>query len=633
MIEKVREQFEQLYQIELDLPEGLQPEYEIVSCLKYKEQKQVYLLRHKMTGKKAILKYGLGMYCNILREEWMRLLQLDGVGFPKGIYWEEQSDRCFLVREYVEGDTLGELTERGEGLGRQEALDAVVQVCMLLERLHLQKPPIIYRDIKPQNVVRTVQGAYVLIDLDTAREYKEGAEEDTVFMGTRGPASPEQFGYQQTDVRTDVYGVGMLLLYLLTGGYKKEALYNQPKRLVKLIETCTEFNPKDRYTSVAEVKKCIKELLKVKDLEKWESRNKKIRAAALVTAVVLLCAVVCGGVWFYKQKERPNVIEFANPKIEEVVRKRLYKPEGEILVEELEEVRSLIIVHDMVFDNWAEMENYKGNYWYELDDVELSPEKFDLSDLKYFTKLNTLVLEYQNIEELPELSHLPLTRVSFAHNEIEDVSALGKCKSLELLWISNNPIEDLSDLQGLDKLESLDVAFTGVDDLTPVISDTLESLYCNHTGVTDYAFLANCTGLKDVRVSDFTMTDAEYVAGLPGMEHLSFFDSKVNSLSVFREMKNLKGLELAGNKSLTSLEGIEYLTELSYLGLGGTSITALPENFSLERLNVLELTATGVTDFTPLRNCPRLQSLYVGEEMEEEAERQLQGSGIEVTGI
>jgi len=117
------------------------------------------------------------------------------------------------------------------------------------------------------------------------------------------------------------------------------------------------------------------------------------------------------------------------------------------------------------------------------------------------------------------------------------------------------------------------------------------------------------------------------------MENLSFFDSKVSSLLPFKEMENLKGLELAGNKSLTTLEGIEYLTELSYLGLSGTNVTELPKDLSLERLNVLELTATGVTDFTPLLNCPRLQTLYVGEEMEEEAKRQLQGSGIEITGI
>lgn len=631
MIEKAREQFEQLYQTELILPDGLKSEYEIVSCLKYKEQKQVYLLCRKGTGKRTILKYGAGKYRDILREEKNHLLQLEGDGFPKVLFWEEQADGCFLMREYVEGDTLEELIEREEGFGRQEALEATLQVCTLLERMHKQNPPVICRDIKPQNVVRTSQGNFVLIDLDTAREYKEGVEEDTVFMGTRGAASPEQFGFQQTDERTDVYGIGMLLLCLLTGSYKKEALRNQPGRLAKLVETCTEFNPKDRYAAVGDVKKYIKRLLKVKDLEKSE-RRRKITKIATVAAAVLLCAGI-GGVWLYQQKMRPKVMKFANPKIEQAVRERLYKPEGDILPEELEEVRSLILVHDMVFDSWAEMEDYKANYWYELDRVEPSPEQFDLSDLKYFTELNTLVLEYQNIEELPDLSHLPLRRVSFAHNEIEDISALKECTGLEIVWLSDNPIEELDALRGMDKLESLDVAFTCVEDLTPVISDTLENLYCNHTEVTDYAFLAQCTGLKDVRVSDFTMKDAEYLAGLPGMENLSFFDSKVSSLLPFKEMENLKGLELAGNKSLTSLEGIEYLTELSYLGLSGTNVTELPQAFSLERLNVLELTATGVTDFTPLLNCPRLQILYVGEEMVEEAKEQLHGSGIEITGI
>lgn len=633
MIEKVREQFDKMYQTKLQLPEKLEKEYEVISCLKHTEQKQVYLLRQKATGKKVVLKCGLGMYQVILKEECGLLMQMRGNGFPKVVAWEEQEDMYFLVREYVEGDTLKELMEKEETLTRREALEMTAQVCRLLNRLHSQKPPVIYRDVKPQNVVRTSQGECVLIDLDTARIYKEGVEEDTVFMGTRGLASPEQYGYQQTDVRTDVYGVGMLLLYLVTGGYDRGDLERQPQKVKKVIETCTAFNPKERYSSVQEVEKQLRKLLKVTDLEKAEYREKRLKTVVVTVTTLVFCLLISGAFFRYNAAERPKVMKFANSKIEQAVREMLQKPEGEILVEELNSVYTLIILGDRIFDNWEEMEAYRENYWFELDKIVPPVEECDLSDLAYFTNLKTLVLEYQNVTEIPDLSHLSLVRVSFAHNDIKDISALSNCTDMKILWLSNNPIEDVRALKNMRRLESLDIAETEVEDLTPVVSSLLESLYCNNTNVTDYTFLAQCTGLRDIRVSDFSKEEVVYMAGLPRITNLSFFESKVDSLLLFKDMERLEGLELAGNRSLTSLEGFEYLTSLSYLGLSGTNITELPDNFSMERLNVLELTATDVTDFTPLLQCPRLRTLYISEELVEEAQEQLKGSGIEVIGI
>ena len=635
MLEKVKEQFEKLYHPELDLPENLQKEYEVMSCLKHTEQKQVYMLLQKTTGKKAVLKCGFGVYRTILKEEAKRLAQLNGGGFPKLVSWEEQEGVCFLVREYVEGDTLQELMERENPLTGPEAVEAAIQVCGLLKRLHQQNPPVIYRDVKPQNVVRTLQGTYVLIDLDTARAYKDGVGEDTVFMGTRGLASPEQFGYQQTDVRTDVYGVGMLLHYLLTGGYEKgknfEAL---PKRIKRIITKCTEFSPKDRYSSVREVERALLGVQKSSEQRKIFQKQKK-QLYKMMRAIMALGIVFGSLLWYFlKWKEAENTVNFANPKIEQAVREMLMKTDGSVIKkEELESIYTLVICGERVFSSWMEKEEYLAFNWFVTNNWTQPEEPFDWSDIELFTNINTLVIEYQNVTELPDLSHLPLVRVDFSNNSLTDISGLSGCTQIKTLQLKNNPISDISALQGLEQLEMLDVAFTQVSDLSPVVSDTIKELYLEFSNLHDFSVLEKCPSIEDIRVSNASKKEIEQLLRIKNLRNFSVYEGEVDSLEMFQSVPGLQGLELAGCAGLTSLEGIENFKELTFLGLARTGIESFPENFYHDKLEVLEVTGTGIKDFKALLRCPNLRNLYVSEEIESKATMQLENSDIEVTGI
>lgn len=635
MIEKVKEQFEKLYCMDMDLPENLQEEYEMLSCLKHTEQKQVYVLRQKQTERKAVLKCGYGMYREILREEAKRLEQISGAGFPKLLTWLEQSDACFLIREYVEGETLQELMEKEEPLSVQEALDAVIQVCGLLACLHQQKPPVIYRDVKPQNVVRTVQGNYVLIDLDTARAYKEGVGEDTVFMGTRGLASPEQFGYQQTDARTDVYGVGMLLCYLLTGEYAKDKHYDAlPRELKKIIAKCTEFSPKDRYSSIKEVERVLQRFQKKEEQHRLLQRRKKwmLKITALTVA---LGAVFCVLLWHGRKiKEEENTVKFANPKVEEAVRHMLLKTDGSAVTkEELEHVHSLVICGERVFSSWMEKEEYLAFNWFVTNNWTQPEEPFDWSDLELFTNINTLVIEYQNVTELPDLSHLPLIRVDLSNNSLTDISGLSDCTQIKTLQLKNNPISDISALQGLEQLEMLDVSFTQVSDLSPVVSDKIKELYLEFSNLHDFSVLEECPSIENIRVSNASKEEIEQLLRINNLKNFSVYEGEVDSLEMFQSVPGLQGLELAGCSKLTSLEGIENFKELTFLGLARTGIESFPEHFYHDTLEVLEVTGTGITDFKALLRCPNLRNLYVSEEMESKASMQLENSDIKVEGI
>ncbi|GAC1349138.1 MAG: hypothetical protein NVSMB27_19430 [Ktedonobacteraceae bacterium] len=134
--------------------------------------------------------------------------------------YEQFSDtgRNYLVMDYIEGETLEDYLEKvGGKLPVEKVLTIGVQLCSVLEYLHLRQPPIIFRDLKPANVMLTSNGHIFLIDFGIARHFKPGQAKDTTALGSSGYAAPEQYGRAQTTARTDIYGLGATLHEMLTG--------------------------------------------------------------------------------------------------------------------------------------------------------------------------------------------------------------------------------------------------------------------------------------------------------------------------------------------------------------------------------------------------------------------------------
>lgn len=129
------------------------------------------------------------------------------------------SGRWYLVMDFIEGETLEGYLQKASGgyLAVEEALDIGMQLCSVLGYLHACQPPIIFRDLKPANVMRTAEGNYYLIDFGIARHFKPGQARDTVAFGSPGYAAPEQYGKRQTTPRADIYSLGATLHHLLTG--------------------------------------------------------------------------------------------------------------------------------------------------------------------------------------------------------------------------------------------------------------------------------------------------------------------------------------------------------------------------------------------------------------------------------
>lgn len=178
----------------------------------------------------------------------------------------ESDNTIIIVMDYVEGRPLSDiLTEEGT-IEEDKVADYAIQLCDVLDYLHSQKPPIIYRDLKPANIMLRPDGKITLIDFGTARKYNYDSVSDTTCLGTIGYAAPEQFAgetLRQTDARTDIYNLGATMYHLLTGVNPSEPPYElYPIRrwdeslsngLEKIILRATRKDPDKRFNDCKEM--------------------------------------------------------------------------------------------------------------------------------------------------------------------------------------------------------------------------------------------------------------------------------------------------------------------------------------------------------------------------------------------
>ncbi len=192
------------------------------------------------------------------------LKKLRHPGLPAIVDIVEEEDSIYIIMDYIHGRTLKDLVLEEGTLSEKETTDIIIQVCQVLEYLHSQDPPVIYRDLKPSNLMME-DGRVKLIDFGTAREYSYGKNDgDTVRLGTRGYAAPEQYGGRgQTDARTDIYCLGVTGFFLLTGKSPDRPPYRLcPVRKInpwlsegieEIILHCVEDDPDKRFQTCRDI--------------------------------------------------------------------------------------------------------------------------------------------------------------------------------------------------------------------------------------------------------------------------------------------------------------------------------------------------------------------------------------------
>lgn len=206
----------------------------------------VYLARNKSTGKIAVKKYIVPSVFPIYK----KLKELDNPHLCKIYACAANQHKGIVIEEYINGVTLREYMNEHGLFDKKETLALLKQLLDVLNVIH--KENIVHRDINPENILISNDNVLKLIDFGIAREHNDQKQKDTTILGTLGYAAPEQFGFFQTDARTDLYAVGILTNELLTGKLPNEQLY-QKKPFRKMIQKCTRIDARARFANANDV--------------------------------------------------------------------------------------------------------------------------------------------------------------------------------------------------------------------------------------------------------------------------------------------------------------------------------------------------------------------------------------------
>jgi len=234
---------------------------------------------------------------NSLVVEANMLKRLDHGALPRIYDVIDRQGEIYVVMDYIEGESLKEKLQREKTTSAVEVIDWAKQLSDVLGYLHSRKPnPIIYRDMKPDNIMLTPEGKIKLIDFGIAREFKTENTTDTTNLGTKGYAAPEQLSGKQTDERTDIYSLGVTLYHLVTGKTLSDPPYELrpirtwnpalPEGLEHIIAKCTQAEPGDRYQSCEEL---TYDLVNINKLTQgYKHKLYKKLAVFLIPAVLFL---------------------------------------------------------------------------------------------------------------------------------------------------------------------------------------------------------------------------------------------------------------------------------------------------------------------------------------------------------
>ena len=236
--------------------------YKTISVIN--EPHNIYLVKHRETNKIYVRKT-----LDIFNPDvYQYLYNHPAEGVPQIIELCEDNGKLVVIEEYIHGTGLQELIDNAS-YSINDAVNYIIDICNILDKLHNANPPIIHRDIKPSNIVITNYNRAVLLDFNAARIFCPADTRDTVLLGTQGYAAPEQYGFGASSAQTDIYSLGIVLkemleaIHISNNTQASEASgitvngYNL-NELFLIIEKATRINPDDRFNSVSELARHLK---------------------------------------------------------------------------------------------------------------------------------------------------------------------------------------------------------------------------------------------------------------------------------------------------------------------------------------------------------------------------------------
>lgn len=617
------------------LPEDMQEHWTVYECLKESEDSSTFLVKETATGILCVLKWGRNRQAEFLRNEMEIMEKMEDrklSGIPKTYRIFEENGEVYLVREYIEGMSLAQMVLQKGGISEAEICRISRKICQTAEQFQNPDEPMIHRDIKPENIVVTPGGEVVFIDFGTMRSYKKDGSRDTFVVGTRGTAAPEQYGYTQTDQRTDVYAIGQTMLYMVSESYEMNQLSEcaVSRRMKKIIEKACSFEPDKRYGDAAQLRRAV---------EKCQANNRKkvYKKAGAVFGLIAAGYILAifspdGTVIENKRIETAEQsaaeeqiqaeIIFREELIEEAVRKELgLSKTDKITASMLENVRKLRIVGKEILDD-------EDTFWGEGRHVDGKDSSFgsvrgnitDLSDLAQMVNLEELALCNQKIEDISGLKELPLKKLYLSKNMITDFSVLLNLIDLDTLCIMENPAENLSVIGECTGILRLNIQGMNLTDIDFLKNLSLDYLDMSNMEVENNIFepLTEMKKLDTLCMCDVNEAAAETLSQMSTLKALFMWGDS----TILENLKPLKGMTqletLAFTTQISSLEGIEQFPSLNFLSVSFSLVKDLSPVTGAKNLQVIDISNADIKNFEPLFGHSGLTEVHCTEEQKEE---------------
>lgn len=617
------------------LPEDMQEHWTVYECLKESEDSSTFLVKETATGILCVLKWGRNRQTEFLRNEMEIMKKMADrklSGIPKAYRIFEENGEVYLVREYIEGMSLAQMVLQKGGISEAEICRISRKICQTAEQFQNPDEPMIHRDIKPENIVVTPGGEVVFIDFGTMRSYKKDGSRDTFVVGTRGTAAPEQYGYTQTDQRTDVYAIGQTMLYMVSESYEMNQLSEcaVSRRMKKIIEKACSFEPDKRYGDAAQLRRAV---------EKCQANNRKkvYKKAGAVFGLIAAGYILAifspdGTVIENKRIETAEQsaaeeqiqaeITFREELIEEAVRKELgLSKTDKITASMLENVRKLRIVGKEILDD-------EDTFWGEGHHVDGKDSSFgsvrgnitDLSDLAQMVNLEELALCNQKIEDISGLKELPLKKLYLSKNMITDFFVLLNLIDLDTLCIMENPAENLSVIGECTGILRLNIQGMNLTDIDFLKNLSLDYLDMSNVEVENNIFepLTERKKLDTLCMCDVNEAVAETLSQMSTLKALFMWGDS----TILENLKPLKGMTqletLAFTTQISSLEGIEQFPSLNFLSVSFSLVKDLSPVTGAKNLQVIDISNADIENFEPLFGHSGLTEVHCTEEQKEE---------------
>lgn len=536
---------------------------------------------------------------------------LPGGFFPHVYETFCDAEHTYLIREYIEGNTLREELQRNGSLSYPRALRIFNSLCEALNVLHHATPqPIVLRDLKPENIILTPDGGVSLIDFGIARHYSPLARRDTVPAGTKGYTAPEAMTGFQSDPRSDVYSLGIVLYEMLCGKNLSDPPFQlrplsesgvfAPASLDRVLAKVTDPKPICRFSSVAAFQSAMKRVRPQKPIRSIIVSG----ALCFLLGASLTVGIMADGFDGLFRGARP--VAAASPDSVSVVGLPLDK------AEELLRTQGVpILVYGVVDESAGAGEVVSLSTASDGITLEVCvgrpADKVLIPDPAVESTIRD-ILGIPAGQSTTAADLLGLTVLDISNQGVTSLEGLQFAVNLTQLTADGNEIADLSPIANLGRLRTLYLSDNAVSDLTPLLRlRNLKTLYLENNRVSDLSALENID-LYDLSLGANEIADLSPLANAVHMQRLNLHGNRISDISALQSMPLISWLSLNANQ-ITDLAPLSRLTALETLLISHNAVYDSSPIATNTGLTQLDLSSNYITDISPLSSLTRLESL------------------------